>query len=171
MAGRDPMVPFDEVDLAHVIAALETVRRYNRQRYEFEQLTASVFEDPERMVCVGYTDLTDDEFWVRGHLPGMPVMPGVMMCEAAAQLCSYYSAKLGYINDDQVLGFGGMEEIRFRETVRPGSRLVVMAEKVRHRQGIMIVSRFQEFVDQTLVCDGMIKGVALPRDVLKAASS
>ena len=170
MAGRDPIVGFDEFNLNHVIADIEAIRRRNRQRFEFEQLTAIVFEDPERKSCVGYKDIAEDEFWVRGHMPGMPMMPGVMMCEAAAQLCSYFSAKLNYLNEGQILGFGGMEEIRFRETVQPGSRLVVMAEKIKHRQGVMIVSRFQEYVDQALVCEGIIKGVALPSEILKSAA-
>lgn len=171
VAERDPIVPFDAFDLNDVIADIHAIREQNPQRYEFEQLTAIVYENAESGTCVGYKDIAEDEFWVRGHMPGMPVMPGVMMCEAAAQLCSYYGTKLSYINDGQVLGFGGLEEVRFRETVSPGARLVVMAEKIKHRQGVMIVSRFQEYVDRTLVCEGIIKGISLPYDALKPASA
>ena len=46
--------------------------RVNPQRYEMEQLSAIVYEDRSQMLCVGYKDITDQEFWVRGHFPGMP---------------------------------------------------------------------------------------------------
>ena len=84
------ILDFSEYDLDKVVADTEEIRRYNPQRYEMEQLTAICFEDPERGICVGYKDLAPDEFWCRGHMPGMPLMPGVIMCEAAAQLASYY---------------------------------------------------------------------------------
>ncbi len=58
-----------------------------------EQINAVVLEDCERAICVGYKDVRDDEFWVSGHMPGMPLMPGVLMCEAAAQLASYFTQK------------------------------------------------------------------------------
>ena len=90
MAKKQLILDFSEYDLNHVVADIEEIRRYNPQRYEMEQLTAICFEDTERAICVGYKDLGPDEFWARGHMPGMPLMPGVIMCEAAAQLASYY---------------------------------------------------------------------------------
>ena len=66
-----------------------------RSGFEMEQLTAIVFDDVERGICVGYKDIGPDEFWVRGHMPGMPLMPGVIMCESAAQLCGYFVQRHG----------------------------------------------------------------------------
>ena len=165
MAARELIVDFSEYDLNHVIADLETIRRYNRQRFEMEQLTAIVYQDPIRHACVGYKDLTMDEFWVRGHMPGTPLMPGVVMCEAAAQLCSYYSQRYDLMGA-HALGFGGMDKIRFREPVRPGSRLVIACELVKVRRNMLIASRFQGFVNQSLVVEGEIKGIPLPTELL-----
>ena len=89
VAAREPIIDFSELDENKVLADLEEIRRFNPQRYEFEQLTAVIHKDPEKYICVGYKDITDQEFWCRGHMPVRPLMPGVMMCEAAAQLCSY----------------------------------------------------------------------------------
>ena len=75
----------------------------------------------------GYKDVTSDEFWVRGHMPGMPLMPGVIMCEAAAQLCSYHVHRHKLMGPEAMLGFGGLDEVRFRGTVVPGDRLVIAA--------------------------------------------
>jgi 3-hydroxyacyl-[acyl-carrier-protein] dehydratase len=114
-----------------------------------------------RKLGVGYKDVTHNEFWCRGHMPGMPVMPGVVMCEAAAQLCTYLSQKYDLLGTKMV-GLGALDEVRFRDPVYPGDRLIVVAALVKVRRQAIVVSRFQEFVGQSLVCEGIIKGVPLP---------
>ncbi len=168
MPPRDYIIHPSEYDLDRVIADIHEIRRWNRQRFEMEQLTAIVHENAERGLCVGYKDLTPDEFWVRGHFPGVPLMPGVMMCEAAAQLSSYYTQRYNLL-DAKVIGFGGLEEVRFREPVRPGDRLVIAVERVRVRPKAMIVCRFQGLVRENIVVDGVIKGVPLPIDALEGS--
>ena len=159
MARKELILDFSEYDLNQVVADTEAIRRYNPQRYEMEQITAICFEDPQRNVCVGYKDLTSDEFWVRGHMPGMPLMPGVIMCEAAAQLASYYSHRYSLMGG--VVGFGGLEAVRFRGVVRPGDRFVIVSRLLKLRRSIM-TCEFQCFVNQSLVCEGVLKGVSLP---------
>jgi 3-hydroxyacyl-[acyl-carrier-protein] dehydratase len=156
----------DSLDLNKVVAGPEEIRRYNPQRFEMEHLSGIVFEDTERNACMGFKDVTDQEFWVRGHMPGMPLMPGVIMCEAAAQLCGYYTAKYKLLGDNVIVGFGGLEEVRFRDPVRPGCRLYLMTELTKLRPRAMVVSYFQGMVDGQLVVDGKIKGVPLPVDAL-----
>jgi len=163
--AKDLIIDFSEYDLDHVIADIHEIRRYNMQRFEMEQLTAIVHADAERHICVGYKDVTHDEFWVRGHMPGAPLMPGVMMCEAAAQLSSYFTQKLDLLGA-KVVGFGGLEEVRFRDAVIPGDRLVIVTQRIKVRRGAMIICRFQGFVRQSMVVEGMIKGVPLPLDLL-----
>ncbi len=163
MPKKPLIIDFGEYDLNHVISTIDEIRRYNPQRYEMEQLTAIVYEDPSRAICVGYKDLKPDEFWARGHMPGMPLMPGVIMCEAAAQLSSYYAVKNKMMNG--MMGFGGMEDIRFRGLVRPGNRFVIVTRLLKARRTI-ITCEFQSFVDQNLVCEGLIKGIPLPLNEL-----
>ena len=170
MAPRDYIIHPSDYDLNRVIADIHEIRRWNQQRFEMEQLTAIVHEDRERGLCVGYKDVTADEFWVRGHFPQAPLMPGVLMCEAAAQLSSYYTQRYNLL-DAQVIGFGGMEEVRFREPVVPGDRLVIAVERVRVRPKAMIVCRFQGLVRESIVVDGVIKGVPLPPDSLVPAGA
>ena len=167
MAGKDLILDFSEYDLDHVVADSEEIRRYNPQRYEMEQLTAVVYEDAESIVAVGYNDLADDAFWVRGHMPGMPLMPGVLICESAAQLSSYMVVKYDLLGS-RLIGFGGLSEVRFRGIVRPGDRLVIATQMTKVRRGAIIVSKFQSFVEQHLVCEGIVKGVPLPEDALAA---
>jgi 3-hydroxyacyl-[acyl-carrier-protein] dehydratase len=166
VSAKDLLLDLSEIDLDHVIADLDEIRRHNPQRYEMEQLTAIVFDDFQRMICAGYKDITANEFWVRGHMPGMPLMPGVLMCEAAAQMCSYYAHKHKLLGESKVVGFGGLEGVRFRDPVRVGDRLLVVCKMLKVRPGALIVCRFQAFVNQTMVADGQIKGISLPVDAL-----
>lgn len=168
MVKKPLIIDFSEYDTDNVVADIEEIRRYNPQRYEMEHLTAICFEDEKRNVVVGYKDLGPDEFWARGHMPGMPLMPGVIMCEAAAQVASYYTKRFNLM--DGVVGFGGLKEVRFRGLVRPGDRLVIVSRLLKLRRSIL-TCEFQCFVDQNLVCEGILKGVALPVDQLTGEES
>ncbi len=165
MAAREDLVDWSQVDSNRVLVDLEGLRKYNPQRFEMEQLSGILYEDAENMICVGYKDLAPDEFWVRGHMPGMPLMPGVLMCEAAAQLASYYVQRHDMLGAE-MLGFGGLEEVRFRGLVRPGDRLIIACKLLKVRRGAMINCRFQLFVNKSLVCEGILKGIPLPADIL-----
>jgi len=166
VAGRDLILDFSAYDLDNVIVDIEEIRKYNPQRHEMEQLTAVVYEDPEERIGVGYKDVTEDEFWVRGHMPDLPLMPGVIMCEAAAQLCGYLAQRYE-LTGVEMVGLGGMDEVRFRGLVRPGDRLVIVVQLVKVRRGAMFVCDFQGFVEQSLVVAGKIRGVALPVDEIR----
>src|SRR6056297_2048219 len=85
-----PLIDLDLIDSDHVEAGPEEIRKCNPQRFEMEQLDAITYFDPDKGLIAGYKDVGEEEFWVRGHIPGRPLLPGVLMCEAAAQLCSYY---------------------------------------------------------------------------------
>src|SRR6185369_11145757 len=116
----------------------------NPQRFEMIQLDAVVYLNKDEKVIVGYKDVRYDEWWVRGHMPGYPLLPGVLMCEASAQLCSYFAMTQCEFDGD-FLGFGGMDEVRFRMSVRPGERLILVAKTVRfHRR--QMVFNVQGFV-------------------------
>jgi 3-hydroxyacyl-[acyl-carrier-protein] dehydratase len=160
------ILEFSEYDLNNVVSDIEEIRRYNPQRYEMEHLTAICYENVARNTCVGYKDLKADEFWARGHMPNMPLMPGVIMCEAAAQVASYYSHKHKLMQG--VIGFGGLEDVRFRGVVRPGDRFVIVSRLLKLRRSIM-TCEFQCFVNQNMVCEGVLKGVSLPMDLLTGA--
>src|SRR5262245_16022316 len=150
-----------QLNFGRVLADQEAIRRVNPQRFEMQHLDAIVFLDTERLLIAGYKDVRHDEFWIRGHMPDYPILPGVVMCEAAAQMCAYYVVTQGLMTGD-FMGFGGLENVRFRGVVRPGDRLVMVGKGIRvnRRQTIMNV---QSFVGATMVFHGDIIGVPLTR--------
>jgi 3-hydroxyacyl-[acyl-carrier-protein] dehydratase len=158
-----PELHFDlaQVDYRHVLADRAAIRAINPQRFDMEQLDAVVYLDSHTQIVVGYKDVRDDEFWVSGHMPDYPLLPGVLMCEASAQLCSYYSTTQGIVHGD-FLGFGGMDNVRFRGQVRPGDRLVLVGKGLKfHRR--QIVFNVQGFVAGTMVFHADIIGMSLVR--------
>lgn len=170
MTAKELLVDLSQVDFDKLTADIQEIRKFNPQRHEMEQLTAIVYEDVERKICVGYRDVTQREFWVRGHMPGMPLMPGVVMLEGAAQLCSYFTQKYDLLGSPMV-GFGGLEEVRFRDPVVPGDRIVYICSLMKVRRGRMIVSRFQGVVRENVVVEGIIKGIPIPTEALTSRAS
>lgn len=147
------------IDTSHVLVDLEGIRQVNPQRFEMEQLTAIVSIDFDQHLIIGYKDVEPDEFWVRGHMPDYPLMPGVIICEAAAQLASYYTRAIDLVKDG-FLAFGGMEEVRFRGQVRPGDRLLLACKAVRVNRR-QTVFEAQGFVENNLVFNAKVIGVPL----------
>jgi len=154
-----PLVDPANIDTSRVLVDQEGIGRFNPQRFEMVQLNGIVHLDLEKKLVIGYKDVGADEFWVRGHMPDYPLMPGVLMCEAAAQLCSFYSGQIP-LHHQGFIAFGGMEDVRFRGRVRPGDRLVLVAKAVRlHRRQTMF--ECQGFVGTNMVFQGKIIGVPM----------
>lgn len=154
-----PEVDPASLDWTQRIADIDGIRRVNPHRYELELLTAVTHLDPARKFIAGFKDATDHDFWVRGHMPGFPLLPGVLMCEAAAQLCAYYVVSQGVVKDT-LMGLGGIEMAKFRRMVRPGDRLLLVGHglKVDRR-----LTRFhvRGYVGSELTYETVVVGVPL----------
>lgn len=102
--------------------------------------------------AVGIKCVTINDYFFRGHFPGRPVMPGVLMIEAMAQL-----AGIIMLNKQENLGklayFMAVDKVKFRKPVVPGDVLVLEAElgKLRLRTGIV---NTRALVDGKVVCEG-----------------
>jgi 3-hydroxyacyl-[acyl-carrier-protein] dehydratase len=128
-------IDLQSLNFDNPIIGIDQIRTVNPHRYEFEMLTAIVHIDPANHIIVGFKDVRGDEFWARGHMPGYPLFPGVLMCEAAAQLCGYYYVNQKIGPPGVLLGLVSIEDTRFIRTVRPGERLVMVGTGVKiHRR-------------------------------------
>ncbi len=147
------------LDLKRVIADREAIRRVNPHRGHMEHLTAVVYMDAANHIIAGYKDVHPDEFWADGHFPNFAILPGVIQCEAAAQLLGFY-AVTNNICPGNLLGLGGIDEARFRAPVRPGDRLVIVGKGIRvHRRQTLFDA--QGFVNNDLVFECRVMGLPI----------
>ena len=153
----EPLIDLSMVDTGNILADREAIGRINPHRFEFAQLDAVCLDDDETGMIVGYRDVRADEFWVRGHIPSRPLFPGVLMIETAAQLVSYYVVSRGKTGKG-FLGFSGVEDVKFRGTVVPGDR-IIMVGKVRAIRSRRCVGATQAFVDGQMKYQGTIVGM------------
>lgn len=144
------------LDLSRVIADREQIMCVNPQRHEFALLDAIVHCDVEAGVFAGYHDVRADAFWVRGHIPGRPLFPGVLMIEVAAQLASYLTHTI--LDEAGFVGFAGVDKVKFRDTVVPPARFVAIGrgKMIKRRRTICEI---QGFIDSTMVFEGEITGM------------
>lgn len=122
-----PVLLFDlsNIDLqSEPVFTRADIEKENPQRHEMEHLDGILWYDKDKRLVLGYKDVRNDEFWVRGHIPERPLMPGVIMIEAAAQLLSFYVKRVFEVKG--FIGFTGIESAKFRSQVVPGDRLMLL---------------------------------------------
>ncbi len=99
----------------------------------------------------------DDDPWLQGHFPGNPILPGVMIVEALAQLSAVIYITARGEEREGTMYLLGIDGMRFRRPVVPGDRLVLFAEALGTRHGIW---RYQ--------CRAEVEGVKVADGVLMA---
>ena len=146
------------LDFSNPIVDREGILSINPHRHEFALVDGVVLCDVERRIYAGYHDVKPDDWWVRGHVPGRPLFPGVLMIETAAQLASYMTHRL--LAADRFVALAGLEQVKYRGTVEPPCRFVVVghALDVRPRRTKCMS---QGFVDGTMVFEAVITGMTL----------
>lgn len=154
------LIDITKIDTRNVIYAKNEILKHNPQRYEFEQLDEILYLDIEEGIAVGRKKQRNDEFWVKGHIPGRPLMPGVLMIEMAAQICSFYYHKKIENSEQKFFGFGGVDKVKFRGSVAPGETLIMAVKSTSMRSRIAVFES-QGFVNNKMVFEGTITGVII----------
>jgi len=138
----------------------QAVEKANPQRFEMQQLDGMLWCDREKSQILGYKDVTDKEFWIRGHIPGRPLMPGVIMIEAAAQLSSFFLKEI--YQEPGFIGFAGIESAKFRSVVEPGQRLYLLGQITSYKKKkrtTRVTMKVQGIVDNTMVFETIVSGM------------
>jgi 3-hydroxyacyl-[acyl-carrier-protein] dehydratase len=154
-----PPLLFDlsQIDLnAAPLFDKEAICKVNPQRFEMQQLDGILWYDKEKRLILGYKDVTENEFWIRGHIPGRPLMPGVIMVEAAAQLSSFFVKQI--LGLEGFIGFAGIEGAKFRSIVEPGNRILLLGKFTKFKRKKYTCS-VQGVVDGTMVFEAVVSGL------------
>ncbi len=82
--------------------------------------------------AVGRKFVRDDEWFLEGHFPGRPIVPGVIMVEALAQACGI-AVLVVPENRGKLALFAGIDKVRFKRIVSPGDELTLSCEIIAGR--------------------------------------
>ena len=134
----------------------QAILKVNPQQFEMQQLDGIIWFDRDKRLVLGYKDVTENEFWIRGHIPGRPLMPGVIMIECAAQLLTFFVNHI--LGVEGFIGFTGIENAKFRSPVQPGNRLLLLGQltAVRSRQ---FTAKIQGVVNGKMVFETTVSGM------------
>ncbi len=146
------------IDLTQVAATPDEVGRVLLQKGAMRHLDYLIWADEANCCAVGVKDVRSDEFWVPGHIPGRPLLPGVLMIEAGAQLCSFLQQRKS--EPDGFLAFTRCDDCVFRGQVVPGDRLILLAKEIEAGRR-RFVSRTQGLVGGKLVFEATITGMKI----------
>ena len=115
----------------------DTIKRYLPHRYPFMLIDRVTAISADNWIT-GYKNITINEELFNGHFPDNPIMPGVLMVEAMAQL----SGILGFVSagqsseDGYLYLFAGVDKVRFKRLVSTGDTLVIRAKFIMNKQEI-----------------------------------
>jgi len=137
------------------------------QQDPFRFIDEIVELDLEHIVA-RYTFREDADFY-RGHFPGNPVTPGVILIEAMAQagVVAYgiylYAAEHSPGEVDKLLTMFTVAQVDFAGMVKPGDRVTTTARKVFFRRKKLRCEMEMKLDDGTVVCSGVLSGMGVPR--------
>ena len=125
-------------------------------RYPFLLVDRVVEVEPGSRIR-GYKNVTINEEFFNGHFPGHPIMPGVLIIEAMAQLSGVlaFETKQRRPADGFTYYLAGTDRTRFKRPVVPGDQLVMESRLLADRRGVMKFE-CQAFVDEDLACTSEI---------------
>ena len=126
-------------------------------------LVDRVLEFEQEKFIRAIKNVTINEPHFTGHFPSHPVMPGVLIVEAMAQVGGILAFQSAPKGQEFLVYFTGIDGVRFRKPVRPGDQLILELTCLR-RRGNIWKFRGEAFVDGDLVCEGDLMASLIPKD-------
>ncbi|MFL6282712.1 MAG: 3-hydroxyacyl-ACP dehydratase FabZ [Pyrinomonadaceae bacterium] len=134
-------------------------------RYPF-LLVDRIVELTEGVRIVGVKQVTINEHFFQGHFPGSPVMPGVLIVEAMAQVGAVYALRQIEARESKLVLFSGIDNARFRRPVVPGDTLLITVTPLRVG-GRVQKMHGEAHVDGHLAAEADIMSVVVDRGAVK----
>jgi UDP-3-O-[3-hydroxymyristoyl] N-acetylglucosamine deacetylase / 3-hydroxyacyl-[acyl-carrier-protein] dehydratase len=143
------------------VLGIEDIMKVLPHRYPFLLVDRITSLDPGQRV-VGIKNVTINEPFFQGHFPGHPIMPGVLIVEAMAQVGGMLMLGGVHEPESKVVYFTSLDSVRFRKPVKPGDQLVFELE-VKQIRGPVCKMHGVAKVDGTVVCEAEMAAMVRPR--------
>ncbi|MBI3077799.1 MAG: 3-hydroxyacyl-ACP dehydratase FabZ [Deltaproteobacteria bacterium] len=133
-------------------------------RFPFLMVDRILEAEPGKRI-VGIKNVTINEPYFQGHFPGHPIVPGVLLVEAMAQVAAVlvFLTEGERVNvEEKVSYFMGIDKVKFRKPVVPGDQVRFELEVTRHR-GSIWAFKGRAFVEEKLVMEGELLATFVDR--------
>jgi 3-hydroxyacyl-[acyl-carrier-protein] dehydratase len=156
-----PLVDLDTLDLTRDVVPEAELRTILPHRAEFQLIDGIRHFDRERGLAVGFKDWGPDPWWAKGHIPGRPLMPGVLMIEGAAQIATFLVKSLSDWARDRMIGLAGLDEVRMRGQIVPPTRVWFVVGDVTISGRRLAKMTAQVFANGQMTMEAKLLGVML----------
>lgn len=120
-------------------------------RYPFLLVDRILELEPQKRI-IGLKNVTINEPFFAGHFPGRPIMPGVLIIEAMAQMGGVLLLQEHELKENGLVYLVGIDNAKFRKIVIPGDQLRIVVDMLRYKHSICKM-RGEAFVQENLVAE------------------
>ncbi|MGD9897878.1 MAG: bifunctional UDP-3-O-[3-hydroxymyristoyl] N-acetylglucosamine deacetylase/3-hydroxyacyl-ACP dehydratase [Calditrichaceae bacterium] len=152
---------YQDVSKKGVVFDINAIKKILPHRYPFLLVDSIIEFEPEKR-AVGIKNVTANEPFFQGHFPEKPIMPGVLIVEAMAQVGGVLLLNEREDVEKKLVYFMGIDNVRFRKPVQPGDQLVMELEMVKNRKTTFKMMG-KTFVKGELVCEAEMMAAVVDR--------
>jgi UDP-3-O-[3-hydroxymyristoyl] N-acetylglucosamine deacetylase / 3-hydroxyacyl-[acyl-carrier-protein] dehydratase len=138
---------------------VNAIRKIMPHRYPFQLVDRIIDLVPGQKV-VGIKNVTSNEPFFQGHFPERPIMPGVLLIEAMAQVGGILMLDAKTERGNRLIFFTGIDKAKFRKPVEPGDQIRFELEIIKHRQNFFKMAG-KGFVQDDVVVEAELSAVIL----------
>ncbi len=142
---------FQDISRKGVVFDINAIKKILPHRYPFLLVDSIIEFEPEKR-AVGVKNVTMNEPFFQGHFPQKPVMPGVLIVEAMAQVGGILLLNEQAEVENKLVFFMAIDNVRFRRIVQPGDQLVMELEMLKNRRTTFKMAG-KAYVKGELVCE------------------
>jgi len=146
---------------SNIVFGANSILRILPHRYPF-LLVDKIIDLIPRERVVGIKNVTLNEPFFQGHFPGHPIMPGVLILEAMAQVGGVLLLNTEQNPDEKLVYFTGLDKVKFRKPVVPGDQIRFEIEMLKYRKAYCRMAG-KAYVAGDLVCEAELAAAVVDR--------